>query len=237
MSLQVVGIIPARGGSKGIPRKNITLLAGKPLIAWTIQAVQLSLQMNRVVVSTEDEEIARIAKQHGAEVPFLRPTELAQDDTPGIAPILHAVKWLEKNEGYLPDLIMCLQPTSPLRSSEDIDAAIELAAQKNADAVVSVMPVDHHPDWMQCVDTDGRLTDFITHDRPATRRQDLPPVYALNGAIYLGRRTVLLEQESWYTDKTYAYIMPPERSLDIDTQWHLCLADLILKDKMNYEDC
>jgi CMP-N,N'-diacetyllegionaminic acid synthase len=237
MSLQVVGIIPARGGSKGIPRKNITLLAGKPLIAWTIQAVQLSLQMNRVIVSTEDEEIARIAKQHGAEVPFLRPTELAQDDTPGIAPILHAVKWLEQNEGYLPDLIMCLQPTSPLRSFEDIDAAIELAAQKNADAVVSVMPVDHHPDWMQCVDTDGRLRDFSTHDHPATRRQDLPPVYALNGAIYLGRRTVLLEQESWYTDKTYAYVMPPERSLDIDTQWHLRLADLILKDKMKHENC
>jgi N-acylneuraminate cytidylyltransferase/CMP-N,N'-diacetyllegionaminic acid synthase len=236
MSLEVVGIIPARGGSKGIPRKNIAPLAGRPLIAWTIQAVQVSLHMNRVIVSTEDEEIARIAKQSGADVPFLRPTELAQDDTPGMAPILHAVKWLEKNEGYVPDLIMCLQPTSPLRSSEDIDAAIELAERTNADAVVSVMPVDHHPDWMRCVDNDGRLSDFRTDD-PATRRQDLLPVYALNGAIYLGCRTVLLEQESWYTDKTYAYIMPPERSLDIDTQWHLYLADLVLKDKVNYEDC
>jgi N-acylneuraminate cytidylyltransferase/CMP-N,N'-diacetyllegionaminic acid synthase len=234
MSLQVVGIIPARGGSKGIPHKNITLLAGKPLIAWTIEAVQLSLRLNRVIVSTEDNEIARIAKQYGAEVPFLRPTELAEDDTPGIAPILHAVKWLEKNEGYLPDLVMCLQPTSPLRSPEDIDAAIELAAQKNADTVVSVMPVDHHPDWMRCVDADGRLKDFSTRDHSATRRQDLPPVYVLNGAIYLGGRTVLLEQENWYADKTYAYIMPPERSLDIDTQWHLWLANLILKDKMNH---
>ena len=237
MSLQVVAIIPARGGSKGIPHKNITLLAGKPLIAWTIQAAQSSLRMNRIIVSTDDNEIALIAKQNGAEVPFMRPAELAEDDTPGMAPILHAVKWLEKNEGYLPDLVMCLQPTSPLRSSEDIDAAIELAVQKNADAVVSVMPVDHHPDWMRCVDTDGRLSDFCTTERPATRRQDLPPVYALNGAIYLGCRKVLLEQESWYTDKTFAYIMPPERSLDIDTQWHLRLADLILKDKMNHENC
>ena len=237
MSLQVLGIIPARGGSKGIPHKNITLLAGKPLIAWTIQAAQSSLLLNRVIVSTDDNEIALVAKQCGAEVPFLRPAELAEDDTPGMAPILHAVEWLEENEKYVPDLVMCLQPTSPLRSAEDIDAAIELAEHKNADAVVSVMPVDHHPDWMRCVDADGRLIDFSTNDDHATRRQDLPPVYALNGALYLGTRKVLVEQESWYTDKTFAYIMPPERSLDIDTPWHLRLADLILKDKMKHENC
>jgi CMP-N,N'-diacetyllegionaminic acid synthase len=237
MNLEVVGIIPARGGSKGIPHKNIALVAGKPLIAWTIDAARTSAHVNRLVVSTEDKEIARVAKENGAEVPFMRPHTLAEDNTPGTAPILHAIKWLEQNEGYTPDLIMCLQPTSPLRSAGDIDAAIELAQQKQADAVVSVMPVDHHPAWMRCVDAEGRLTDFTEQDLSIASRQDLPPVYALNGAIYLGRRTVLLEKEGWYTDKTFAYVMPADRSLDVDTPWHLRLAHLILKDKMNHAGC
>jgi N-acylneuraminate cytidylyltransferase/CMP-N,N'-diacetyllegionaminic acid synthase len=234
VSSRVAGIIPARGGSKGIPRKNIALLAGKPLIAWTIQAVQSSSGIDRVVVSTDDEEIADVARHYGADVPFLRPSELAQDETSGMAPILHAVEWLQKNEGYAPEMIMCLQPTSPLRSPEDIDAAIEIAAERKADAVISVMPVEHPPDWMRSVDSDGRLKHLAMGNDSITRRQDAPPVYALNGAIYLARRTVLLEQETWYTDQTYAYIMPPERSLDIDTEWDLRVAGLILKDKVNH---
>ena len=232
---RILGIIPARGGSKSIPGKNIFPLAGKPLVAYTIEVGLQAQTTDRLIVSTDDERIADVARRYGAEVPFMRPTELAQDDTPGIAPILHAVRWLEEHEKYQPDFVMCLQPTSPLRTAGDIDAAVELILQRNAAVVVSVTPVDYHPYWMKRLDAEGRIRDFITLDHPMTRRQDLPQVYALNGAIYLARREVLLEQESWYTDETYAYVMPPERSLDIDTSWDLYLTDLILRTRTSNE--
>jgi len=161
----------------------------------------------------------------------MRPADLAQDDTPGIAPVLHAAHWLDKNDGYRPDLIMLLQPTSPLRIPQDIDSAVQLALEKSADAVVSVVPVESHPYWMKRIDNDGRLKDFIRLDRSPERRQDLPEVYVLNGAIYLARYDVLVEQKTFYTDNTFSLVMPIERSLDIDTPWDLRLADLILKDR------
>jgi len=187
--------------------------------------------VERIIVTTDVEPIAGVARRYGAEVPFLRPRELAQDDTPGIAPVRHAVQWLAEHEDYRPDLVLCLQPTSPLRTAADIQAAIDLARCKQADAVVSVTPAIHHPCWMKLVDEEGRLKDFITPAQPITCRQELPPVYALNGAIYLARSTVLLERGTWYTERTYAYVMPPERSLDVDTPWDLYLVDLVLRDK------
>lgn len=235
MNSVVVGIIPARGGSKAIPKKNVASLAGRPLIAWTITAALCSPALNRVIVSTDDAKIAEVAQQWGAEVPFLRPAELAQDDTSGIEPVLHAVRWLDEHEGYRPDYVMVLQPTSPLRTAEDIEAAMQLARERQADGVVSVCSVHQHPCWMKRITEDGRLTDFLPLDSAYTCRQDLPPVYALNGAIYLARREVLLERQTFYTDRTYGYIMPPERSLDIDTPWDLHLADLILKERMRHE--
>jgi CMP-N,N'-diacetyllegionaminic acid synthase len=126
---------------------------------------------------------------------------------------------------------MCLQPTSPLRLASDIDAAVSLALQKNADAVVSLMPVPQHPYWMKHIDPTGHFHDFMALEVPVTRRQDLPPVYALNGAIYLAQRHVLLQRQSWYGDNTYAYVMPPERSLDIDTPWDMHVANLLLQDR------
>ena len=232
---EILAVIPARGGSKGVPCKNIRLVANKPLIAWTIESAQAANLINRVVVTTDSEAIADVGRQYGVEIPFLRPAALAQDDTPGMAPILHAVRWLDQYEDYRPDVVICLQPTSPLRTAADIDAAIELAWHKNADAVVSLTPVNHHSYWMKQVDSAGRIRDFLTLDRPVTRRQDLPPVYALNGAIYLARRDILLERESWYGDKSFAYVMPLNRSLDIDTPWDIHLADLILKDRGRHE--
>ena len=232
--MKLLAVIPARGGSKSIPDKNIVILAGRPLLAWTILAARSAHSVDRVIVTTDAPAIAEVAQGYGAEVPFLRPSELAQDDTPGIAPILHAVQWLRKHENYYPDWIMCLQPTSPLRTSQDIDTAVELALAKNADAVVSVMPAHHHPYWMKSVDSEGRMQNFMTPDRPVSRRQDLPPVYMLNGAIYLVRSDILLAQQSWYTDKTYAYAMPSERSLDIDSRWDLHLVDLILGDEASH---
>lgn len=227
----IMAVIPARGGSKTIPGKNITLVATKPLIAWTIESALQSQQLKRTIVSTDDVEIAEVAEKWGAEVPFMRPVELAQDDTPGIAPIIHSVEWLAQYEGYQPDYVMCLQPTSPLRTVEDIDAAVQLMLHRDAPALVSVTLVEQHPYWTKKITQAGHLTDFLTLNHVYTRRQDLPEVYALNGAIYMAHRDMLLEQRTWYTDKTCAYIMPRERSLDIDTMWDLYLATLILTDR------
>jgi N-acylneuraminate cytidylyltransferase/CMP-N,N'-diacetyllegionaminic acid synthase len=228
---KTLAIIPARGGSKQIKHKNIKPVAGKPLLAWTILEAQASMFVDRIIVSTDSSRIAEVARRYKAEVPFMRPKVLAQDDTPGILPILHAIRWLESSEGYKPDYVITLQPTSPLRSSDDIDASIHLLEQKDAETVVSLVPVDHHPYWMKKLDVERKVKDFIASDIRLACRQDLPPVYALNGAIYLARRKILLQQETWYTKKTYAYVMPIERSLDVDTPWDMYLADLILRDQ------
>jgi CMP-N,N'-diacetyllegionaminic acid synthase len=228
--IKSVGLITARGGSKSIPQKNVKLLAGKPLIAWTIEAALRSRLLDRVIVSTDDEEIARVARECGADVPFMRPAELAQDDSPHLDVIRHALDWLETESKTELDYLMLLQPTSPLRTTEDIDAAIALAADVDADAVVSVCQTHDHPYLSKQVTPDGRLLDFVEKPRGYLARQKLPPAFALNGAIYLVRRNVLRERDDWYTDRTFAYIMPPERSLDIDTPWDLHLVELILRD-------
>ena len=137
----ILALIPARGGSKGIPKKNIMITGGKPLIVYTINKALKSQYKLRVIVSTDNKEIANIAKSAGAEVPFIRPPKLANDDTPGILPVLHAIRWMDEKEDYQPDVVICLQPTSPLRNSDDIDKALELITQKDVDSVVSVTPV------------------------------------------------------------------------------------------------
>jgi CMP-N-acetylneuraminic acid synthetase len=215
-------LIPARGGSRGVPGKNLALVGGRPLLDWTVDAAAGAGPPARVVVTTDAEDIAERARALGAEVPFLRPPELAADDTPGIAPILHAVETLAA-EGYQPDLVVCLQPTSPLRGAEDVRAALALFADDGVDAVVSVSPARRHPLWMKTIDSGGWLRPFSAEPAPPTR-QALPPVYALNGAIYAARRDVLLETRGWYTDRTRAYVMPPDRSWDVDTPFDLVVA-------------
>ena len=227
----ILGLINARGGSKSIPHKNIAPLSGKPLIAWTIEAALRSSSLTRVVVSTDDPVIADVSRKFGAEVPFLRPTELARDDTPGIEPVLHAVCWLAEQENYRPDYVMLLQPTSPLRNTADIEAAVELAHTGICDAVVSVSEAAMHPFWMKQINDNGELADFVPAVEQYTRRQDLPPAYALNGAIYLIRREALLNQRTLCPLHTLAYVMPAERALDIDTPWELQLADLVLQNQ------
>lgn len=229
--IKVLGIIPARGGSKGLPKKNIALLAGKPLICHSIAAALSATKLDRVIISTDSNEIKEIARSCGAEAPFLRPTELAQDTTPGIEPIIHAVDWLDKHERYNPDYVMVIQPTSPLRATEDIDNAIKLAKEKQADSVISVCHPDHHPYWTKRITEEGLLTDLFKLDGAYSRRQNLPLAYALNGAIYLVKTDILMRLKTFYTNKTYAYIMPPERSIDIDSTWDLYLAECILKRK------
>jgi N-acylneuraminate cytidylyltransferase len=218
----VLAIIPARGGSKGVPRKNIRDVAGKPLIGWTIEEAKKSGYIDRLVVSTDDQEIADIAVWWGGEVPFLRPAELARDDTPGIAPVIHILTTIQP--AY--DLVVLLQPTSPLRTVEDIDGAIALMVNKNANACVSVVEPDKSPYWMYSMDGSDHLIPLLEGDY--ARRQDLPPVYALNGAVYVARVNWLLKKQVFVSDETVAYIMPKDRSIDIDTETDLAISTIIL---------
>ncbi len=219
----ILAIIPARGNSKGLPGKNIRIFADKPLIAWTIEQARKIKYIDRVVVSTDSKKIAQIAKTYGAEIPFLRPKRLAKDETPTIDVVVHFLKTIKKP---LPDIVVLLQPTSPLRSSKDIERALKmLISNKNASAVVSMVEVSENPFWMKNVKKDGFIGDFIKKARKFSRRQDLPRLYMPNGALYIIRTKVLLEQKSLYPIKTLVYIMPRERSADIDDAASFALAE------------
>jgi len=217
-------LIPARGGSKGIPRKNIKLIAGKPLIVWTIEAALRSSLLSAVVVSTDDPEIAEVARQAGAQVPFMRPANLAQDQTPGLDPVLHALDQLPQY-----DSVLLLQPTSPLRTTEDIDGCLNLAAQKNALSVVSVAEAAIHPYWAYRLNADQTMARFVDA-APIARRQDLPAAYALNGAMYFAEANWLRRSGSLVTDETLAYEMSIEHSVDLDTPFDWKFAELLLKE-------
>jgi len=210
--VKVLAVIPARGGSKGIPRKNIKKLGGKPLIAWTIEAALKAPSINRVIVSTDDEEIAAVAEQFGAEVPFKRPIAIARDDTPGLDPVLHAIENSPDS-----DWVLLLQPTSPLRSVDDIEGIIKLCQEKGALSAVSVAEVGKHPFWMYQRSSDMRLQPLIPNRGEIMRRQDLPSVYVLNGALYLARPDWLIENQGFIGPETLGYVMPVERSVDLDT--------------------
>ncbi len=217
-------LIPARGGSKGIPRKNIRSIAGKPLIAWTIEAALRSQRLDAVVVSTDDEEIAAVARQHGAQVPFMRPAALAQDSSPGIDPVLHA---LDQLPGY--DAVLLLQPTSPLRRTADIDNCLQFAAAQGLKSVVSVTEADTHPSWTYRLDQDRALHPFV-EAAAVTRRQDLPPAYALNGALYFADAPWLRRTRSLLHADTRAVVMAREHSVDIDTPLDWRFAEFLLKE-------
>ncbi|MDT3698276.1 MAG: acylneuraminate cytidylyltransferase family protein [Thermincola sp.] len=211
---KVLGIIPARGGSKGIPRKNIKLLAGKPLIAWTIEEAKKSQYLDRFILSSEDAEIITTAKSWGCEAPFVRPAELARDDTPGIDPVMHALFQIGEHFDY----VVLLQPTSPLRTVEDIDGCICFCVQEGAPACVSVSLTDKHPYWMHILDKRHRLHPLFPTAQSIQRRQDLPPVYIENGAVYVAQKDFLLNTKSFTGGDTLAYVMLPERSWDIDNE-------------------
>lgn len=223
--MAVLALIPARGGSKGIPRKNIRLIAGKPLIAWTIEAARAAAGIDAVVVSTEDAEIAAVAREWGAEVPFMRPTALSADETPGIDPVLHAIDMLP---GY--DSVLLLQATSPMRGSSDIEGILALAEASGAPSVVSVCEPEDHPGWMYRLDDAARLEPLLPVPA-AVRRQDLPPVYALNGAMYFARTDWLIATRSFLADDTRGYPMPADRSVDIDTPLDWRVAEMLLREE------
>jgi CMP-N-acetylneuraminic acid synthetase len=218
----VLGVITARGGSKGLPGKNLKLLAGKPLVAYTIAAAAASQALDRVILSTDDEAIAEAGRALGCEVPFLRPAALAQDDTPHLPVIQHAVGWLADHGGYRPDAVMILQPTSPLRAAADIGDAVDLLDRSGADSVVGVseMPAHAHPLRALRVDDSGAAVLFVTGEgvrHRVNRRQDLPAAWVMNGAIYLCRTRVLIaDPPSLYGDRVVVHRMPALRGLSID---------------------
>jgi len=229
-ALKILAIIPARGGSQGVLRKNIRILAGRPLIAYTIKAALGSTYHPRVIVSTDDRRIAEIAKGLGAEIPFIRPPQLAQNNTPMLPVIQHTIGYL-KRDGYIPDIIAILQPTSPLRTSEHIDQAISLLLDTGADSVVSLCEAEHSPYWMKKIDEAGRVIPFLDTGEEYHRRQDLPKVYRLNGAIFITRSDIIMKENRLLGDDTRAYIMKPEDSIDIDTELDFKIAELIMKER------
>lgn len=208
---KILAIITARGGSKGLPKKNILNLAGKPLIAWTIEAAQQSRYIDKVILSSDDDEIISVAHDFKCEVPFRRPAELATDEASSVDVLFHAI---EKVSGY--DYVALLQPTSPLRTSSDIDSAFELMLSSKATSCSSVCETAKSPYWMFSMQSNKVLSRLLQLPTNGHRRQSLPVTYELNGAIYLLNIETLYSEKSLITDKTIGYEMCRERSIDID---------------------
>ncbi|HEY4176153.1 MAG TPA: acylneuraminate cytidylyltransferase family protein [Kofleriaceae bacterium] len=227
--MRVLGIVTARGGSKGIPGKNLAVVAGKSLLAWTAEAA-LASRITRTVLSTDADDIAAAGEALGLEVPFMRPPELARDDTPTIPVLQHVVRQLEAS-GDRYDAIFTLQPTNPLRRTSDIDGAIDVLAKTSADSVISFVDVgERHPARMKMVDDDGRVTDPPFGELfEGQRRQDLPRLWLRDGSVYLTRRAVLMEQDSLKGSDCRAWKMPIERSCNIDTPFDLWLVEQLLR--------
>jgi len=222
---KLLAIIPARGGSKGIPGKNIRKIAGLPLIGWTILAAKKSKLIDRLIVSTENKKIARVARFFGAEVPFLRPNFLSRAETPGVDVIVNCcVKIPNYKE------VVCLQPTSPLRTAKDIDALVRFARRKKAVCVMSVNIATSHPAWVYGLGRQCELKPFLKHGFAHTR-QKLSKAYALNGAIYYAQTGWLVKNKKFITKKTLGFIMPAEQSVDIDDWSDWKTAESVLKNK------
>jgi len=221
-SPKILGIILARGGSKGLPKKNIRLLGGKPLIAWTIEAAQKSQWLSRLILSTDDDEIIDAAKKWKCEVPFKRPAHLALDETPSLDPMLHA---LEKVPGY--DYVVLLQPTTPLRTAADIDGCINLCFEKKANSCISVVQPAKSPYWMFSRDKESAKLSPLMQEK-ILRRQDLPQVFAINGAVYVNKVPWLKEKKSFIDEETIGFEMPASRSIDIDTELDFSMANFLI---------
>ncbi|MDP9592423.1 UNVERIFIED_ORG: CMP-N-acetylneuraminic acid synthetase [Shinella zoogloeoides] len=227
--MNCVALITARGGSKRLPRKNILPLGGEPLIAWSIKAALSACNVRRVVVSTDSEEIATISRQAGAEVPFLRPDNLSGDKSSHYDVVKHAVDWLEEDEGSLPSEVVLLQPTSPLRSSEDIDGLLELMQSEGADSAFCVSPVEVHPAYFYRLNEHHQASLLLPRPPGYMRSQDLEPLYRENGAGYALRPETLRQRDRILGPDPVAYVMPVERSIDIDNELDFFLATALLE--------
>jgi CMP-N-acetylneuraminic acid synthetase len=224
---RVLGLIPSRSGSKGVPQKNVRLLCGKPLLQYTAEAALSARRLSRVILSTDDFNIAEVGRKCGLEVPFIRPAKLAQDHTPMFPVVKQALCWLlENNELF--DAVCLLQPTNPLRRAEDIDNCIELLFESNADAVMSVLPVPqpYNPHWTFLKDNNNQLRLATGETEPIPCRQELPPAFHREGSVYVTRTEVVLHKNSLYGSHVVGYVMDENRSVNIDT-----LEDWVVAEK------
>lgn len=231
---RILGVIPARGGSKTIPKKNVKPLLGRPLIAYTIVPALKSKLLTRVIVSSDDKEIIKVSKRYGADVPFIRPKELAKDLSLALDVIKHAVLEVENQEGKNYDYVVMLQPTTPLRTTRDIDNALRKLIETGADSVISVVSVGAiHPVRMKRIDGD-RLVDYAEESVENMPKELLPPVYIRNGAIYAVKRDILVNTHSFKGDDCRPYVMPEEPSINIDSKMDFLLAETVMR-KMKWD--
>jgi CMP-N,N'-diacetyllegionaminic acid synthase len=220
-----LAVIPARGGSKAVPRKNVQPLAGQPLVAWSIGAARGARLVDRVIVSTDDEEIAATARSAGAEVPFLRPPALAGDTVHSVHAVLHALDWLEASEGEVPDTVVMLLPTSPLRTAADIDFAIKILQRDSPPSVISVMAVSPQGSLRRL--RNGRLVPLVGEGERNFQRQDVEALYAVNGSIYVAATTALRDHRSFHIDGAVGYVMAKRHSIDINTAEDFAMAEAL----------
>ncbi len=238
VSPKVLALVPARGGSKGIPRKNVRLLAGKPVVAYSVESGLRARLVTRVVCSTDDEEIAAAARDAGADVPFLRPAELAQDTTEDWPVFQHALQWLEEQEGWVPDLVVNLRPTSPLRRVEHVDAAVQLLLDTGVDSVKSVCVARQHPHkmWVMEPGGGGRMepylrTPFRLERGPDVPRAELDTIYWQNGVVDVTRRSVILDQGVMIGRTVAGLVTEPEDSVDLDTPLDFTVAEILMANR------
>lgn len=230
MTPHVVAGIFARGGSKGVPRKNVRLLGGKPLIAHAIEAARASALIDRVFVSTDDAEIATVAKAFGAEVPFMRPAELAQDSSPEWAAWQHAIRTLQLSDLVPWDAFVCVPTTSPMRAVEDIDNCIRGLLESDADVAITVRPAERSPYFnMVTLDADRMAHLVIPPDRAMARRQDAPVVYDMTTVAYAAKPSFVLNAGSMFEGRVTAVLVPAERALDIDTEFDFAVAEALFQ--------
>ncbi len=233
----MLAIIPARGGSKGVKGKNVKLLCGKPLIVYAIEAAMAAKSLDRIILSTDDPKIARIASKYNVEILFMRPKELAQDNSLAIDNYIYTIERLNREFNCNYEEFVALLPTVPLRTSEDIDKAVELFSQTNAESVISCTTLHHPLEWIFSINDDGIIQRNNEIDiKKMKNRQESKHVYIPNGAVYVFKYSLLKEKNSYYSDQTYAYVMPPERSVDIDTELDFKFAEVLIGQQEEVSD-
>lgn len=223
------GVIPARGGSKGLPGKNLRKLGSLSLIGHAIASAKEARRLDRVIVSTDSAEIAEEARRHGAEVPFVRPAALASDGAGMLGVLQHAVRWLQESAGVRPDLVVTLQPTSPFRTGSEIDRTIETVLGTGSDSAQTLVEASYHPFFMKTLDG-NRTVALFPEGHAYVRRQDAPPVYQPSGAVYVTRHAALMNRGQILGDDNRGVVMDFESSVNIDTEWDFLLAELILRE-------
>ena len=228
MDLKILGIVPARGGSKGLPGKNIRPLNGKPLIGHTIDAAKASKYINKLVLTTDDDDIARVSSQFGIEIPFMRPSELATDTSRAIDTYIYTLKRLKDEFNYEPDMVVILQPTSPLRTTEDIDSAIQKFIENKADSVMSMCELEHPIERARVIREDGRIENYLRQKIVVKNRAEYFQVFAPNGVVFVLKPEMIYKKD-FYSENTFAYVMPKDRSVDIDILIDFEIAEFLLK--------